>query len=501
MVLAPGSLHGGGRVGAERLRRAGRRRRGASASAPGRGGLSRSECAGAGLRGSRQLGAALARVLLERGDLTGGTVRLVLGRPGGRSLRTTYSALAAHDRATLSPRRGDDGRVRAMLPSYRTLQLPRLRPPRAPARRSGCARTRSGFRMTKIHRSYVTRIAAAGGIELFLLASGASDGHVAFVRARVAARRRHVGRGARGEHAARQRSRRSREFASVDEVPTHGVSVGLDRLRRRTRAPARPARRRQADSDGAGARARRVDAAVAREHRARARRRRDLGRRGGAGVIARRARAAERHVRSWSPWISASRCARCCARARREDPDDGSRFKLAVARELAPYASGFLIEPGPRGGVAPFVASRADPRGRPARRRSPAASSRTRRSTRGRTRPGSRRLKLLVISRDDDQRTERIEMSRRFVELARRSRLAVGLEPVVRVPETSARTRSSRRRESSATGCLALQVPGAAVRPRRPDRSRGTPSRSTQRSPFLGGPVAGSRAGRVSGAR
>jgi len=49
--------------------------------------------------------------------------------------------------------------------------------------------------------------------------------------------------------------------------------------------------------------------------------------------------------------------------------------------------------------------------------------------------PGAVGLKLLVIWRDDERRAERVDLARRFVELAaRHERLAV-LEPVVRVPE------------------------------------------------------------------
>ena len=44
-------------------------------------------------------------------------------------------------------------------------------------------------------------------------------------------------------------------------------------------------------------------------------------------------------------------------------------------------------------------------------------------------------LKLLVIWRDDVRRGERVEMSRRFVELAARHGLLSVLEPVVRVPD------------------------------------------------------------------
>jgi glucosamine-6-phosphate deaminase len=74
--------------------------------------------------------------------------------------------------------------------------------------------------------AYDGRIAAAGGIDLFLLASGAGDGHVAFnpPGAVLASRTRIV--------ALAQQTRRDNlatfpNFASIDQVPTHGVTVGI----------------------------------------------------------------------------------------------------------------------------------------------------------------------------------------------------------------------------------------------------------------------------------
>jgi glucosamine-6-phosphate deaminase len=74
--------------------------------------------------------------------------------------------------------------------------------------------------------AYDARIDDAGGIDLFLLASGASDGHVAFVPPGSPRE------GRTSVLAIAQSTRRDNlatfpEFASLDEVPTHGVSVGL----------------------------------------------------------------------------------------------------------------------------------------------------------------------------------------------------------------------------------------------------------------------------------
>ena len=114
---------------------------------------------------------------------------------------------------------------------------------------------------------------------------------------------------------------------------------------------------------------------------------------------------------------------------------DVDRFKLAVARELAPHASGFLIDGAHVAGVAPLVehglilavdALEQEPGG---------VVEDTSLDEDVALVPGVVALKLLVIWRDDRRRAERVEMSRRFVELARGRGLLSVLEPVVRVPE------------------------------------------------------------------
>jgi len=110
-------------------------------------------------------------------------------------------------------------------------------------------------------------------------------------------------------------------------------------------------------------------------------------------------------------------------------------FKVAVARELAPYASGFLIDKDHLEGVAPLVrhglilavdALVQEPGG---------VVEDTSLDEDVEPVPGVVALKLLVIWRDDDRRGERVEMSRRFVELAQDRGLLSVLEPVVRVPD------------------------------------------------------------------
>jgi glucosamine-6-phosphate deaminase len=78
---------------------------------------------------------------------------------------------------------------------------------------------------------YDARLQDAGGIDLFLLASGASDGHVAF---------NPPGSPLDGGSSIVALSDETRQdnlatfpqFKSLDEVPTHGVSVGLGTIRR-----------------------------------------------------------------------------------------------------------------------------------------------------------------------------------------------------------------------------------------------------------------------------
>jgi len=116
-----------------------------------------------------------------------------------------------------------------------------------------------------------------------------------------------------------------------------------------------------------------------------------------------------------------------------EDSDERvRRFKTAVARELAPHASGFLIEPEFLEDVKPLV-----PRGLIMavdllRQERGGIVEDTRLDEVGHVPKGVAALKLLVIWRDDDRRSERIEMCERFVALAERHGVLSVLEPVVR---------------------------------------------------------------------
>jgi glucosamine-6-phosphate deaminase len=74
--------------------------------------------------------------------------------------------------------------------------------------------------------AYERRIADAGGIDLFLLASGASDGHVAFnsTGSRRDSRTRVV---PLSEETRRDNLQTSPSFGTLENVPRHGVTVGI----------------------------------------------------------------------------------------------------------------------------------------------------------------------------------------------------------------------------------------------------------------------------------
>jgi glucosamine-6-phosphate deaminase len=164
------------------------------------------------------IGETLAAEIAERHDEGDGP--FLLGCPGGRSLRTTYRALASMTRPF-------DRLVVVMMDEYagaphdahfsctrfarEEIAAPLGVPPE---------------RVWLPDEQYDERIDAAGGIEIFLLASGASDGHVAFLPPGSPL----DGRTSVVEIA--ESTRRDNlatfpQFRSVEEVPAHGISVGL----------------------------------------------------------------------------------------------------------------------------------------------------------------------------------------------------------------------------------------------------------------------------------
>ena len=171
-----------------------------------------------------ELGAALAAQIDAGVRAKDGL--FLLGCPGGRSLVSTYRALAGTDMRRVVIVMMDEYVENGSIPSadahyscrgfaQRELAEPLAIPQEhvwVPDPADPCA--------------YDERIEAAGGIDLFLLGSGASDGHVAFVGPGAP----RDGRTAVVELA--ESTRRDNlvtfpEFESLDEVPAQGVSVGL----------------------------------------------------------------------------------------------------------------------------------------------------------------------------------------------------------------------------------------------------------------------------------
>jgi glucosamine-6-phosphate deaminase len=191
------------------------------------------------------LGEALAGEILdgvERASRSG--ARYLLGCPGGRSLRSTYQALGR-----LAAARGADlsGLVVVMMDDYvlpagdgfahcpqdahyscrrfareeiQAVLNAGLTPQRAVATES------VWFPDPSDAPSYDARLADAGGVDLFLIASGASDGHVAFNPPGSAAdsRTRIIDL---ADSTRRDNLATFPDFTGLDEVPRHGVSVGL----------------------------------------------------------------------------------------------------------------------------------------------------------------------------------------------------------------------------------------------------------------------------------
>ena len=77
--------------------------------------------------------------------------------------------------------------------------------------------------------AYDARIADAGGIDFFVLASGASDGHVAF-NPPGSARESTTRIIELSEETRRDNLKTFPHFGTLDAVPHHGVSVGIDTI-------------------------------------------------------------------------------------------------------------------------------------------------------------------------------------------------------------------------------------------------------------------------------
>jgi glucosamine-6-phosphate deaminase len=197
------------------------------------------------------LGGALAREIMGGiRDARREGRRYLLGCPGGRSARSTYRALAELARGEdmghlvivmmdeyLEPAPG--GGFRHVSPdaphSCRRFAEQEIRGPIDAGASRPIPDGHVWLPDPADVAAYEPRIAEAGGVDLFLIASGASDGHVAFVP---------PGSSLDGGVAVIPLAETTRQdnmatfptFRSLEEVPTHGVSVGLGTIARRSRA-------------------------------------------------------------------------------------------------------------------------------------------------------------------------------------------------------------------------------------------------------------------------
>lgn len=201
------------------------------------------------------LGAALASRIADEIASAAGRRRYVLGCPGGRSVLSTYVALATEVAARgLDLRhvvvvmmdeyveRGPDGDFRRIDPSlehsclrFGTVEIVRrLNAAAGPG--NGITPDRFLVPDPADPEAYDKRIEDLGGIDLFLLASGAGDGHIAFNPAGTE-------RGSRTRVVALAEQTRRDNLATfpsfrgrIEDVPRYGVTVGTGTIREQSRS-------------------------------------------------------------------------------------------------------------------------------------------------------------------------------------------------------------------------------------------------------------------------
>ncbi|HEY0246859.1 MAG TPA: 6-phosphogluconolactonase [Gryllotalpicola sp.] len=182
----------------------------------------------------------------------------VLGAPSGRTPRSTYRALAdllqgrtdvdvtrlqlvmMDDYVVREPGRRAFSRVRPELP-YSCERFAReeiLAPLAAVPGRTGVPERNLHLPDPADPAAYDELIAGLGGVDLFILATGASDGHVAF---------NPPGSAAASLTRVVELSEQTRRdnmltfaphFRRLEDVPRHGVTVGIETIRRHTRRAA-----------------------------------------------------------------------------------------------------------------------------------------------------------------------------------------------------------------------------------------------------------------------
>ncbi|HZI43121.1 MAG TPA: 6-phosphogluconolactonase [Gemmatimonadaceae bacterium] len=144
--------------------------------------------------------------------------RFLLGCPTGRTPRPIYEEITRHQRDVSHV-------VLVMMDEY----VPSSGEPwscHAFAQRHMSWNAEVWFPDPNDPAAYDQRIADAGGIDFFLLASGATDGHVAFNQPGAArdSRTRVV---PLSEATRRDNLKTSPAFGSLENVPPHGVTVGI----------------------------------------------------------------------------------------------------------------------------------------------------------------------------------------------------------------------------------------------------------------------------------
>ncbi|HEY6597963.1 MAG TPA: hypothetical protein VIZ30_01565 [Pseudomonadales bacterium] len=190
-------------------------------------------------------------IRLERAQRTRG--HMTLGCPGGRSLRTTYAALArraANAHADLSalhlvmmdeyvePR----GATWTLCPSDAHYSCRRFGDVEIRGVLNAALAERSQIPARNLHvpdpaapDQYESLIERLGGIDVFLLASGQTDGHVAF-NPRGSSAHEHTRVIELTQETRRDNLTTFPQFRDLDAVPRWGVSVGTGTIARHSRA-------------------------------------------------------------------------------------------------------------------------------------------------------------------------------------------------------------------------------------------------------------------------
>jgi glucosamine-6-phosphate deaminase len=169
----------------------------------------------------------------------------VLGCPGGRSGRSTYQALAGLaeglDLGHVVIAMMDDYLVRGPSGDFEHVSVDahyscrrfaheEIAGPLNVSAAVGIDPDRIWLPDPADPAAYRLRLEAAGGVDHFIVASGASDGHVAFVKPGTPLES-DVAIIPLAETTRRDNLATFPEFGSLEEVPDHGVSVGLGTIR------------------------------------------------------------------------------------------------------------------------------------------------------------------------------------------------------------------------------------------------------------------------------